>query len=55
MTTNLPVLTEIVPIVLQLQPAIALTDDQFYDWQGNDDLGTHSFCKYFSLFSLANG
>ncbi|MFN6519187.1 MAG: Uma2 family endonuclease [Nostoc sp. CreGUA01] len=32
MTTNLPVVTEIVPIVLQLQPAIALTDDQFYDF-----------------------
>ncbi len=32
MTTNLPVVTEIVPIVLQLQPAIALTDDQFFDF-----------------------
>ncbi len=32
MTINLPVATEIVPIVLQLQPAIALTDDQFYEF-----------------------
>ncbi|WP_138503598.1 Uma2 family endonuclease [Nostoc sp. PA-18-2419] len=32
MTTNLPVVTEIVPIVLQLQPAIAMTDNQFYDF-----------------------
>lgn len=31
MTTNLPVATEIIPVVLQLQPAIALTDDQFYE------------------------
>jgi Uma2 family endonuclease len=31
MTTNLPVATEIIPMVLQLQPAIALTDDQFYE------------------------
>ncbi|MCC5602817.1 Uma2 family endonuclease [Nostoc favosum] len=31
MTTNLPVVTEIIPMVLQLQPAIALTDDQFYE------------------------
>jgi Uma2 family endonuclease len=32
MTTNLPVATEIIPIVLQLQPAIALTEDQFYEF-----------------------
>ncbi|MCC5663417.1 Uma2 family endonuclease [Nostoc sp. CHAB 5784] len=32
MTTNLPVATEIIPVVLQLQPAIALTDDQFYEF-----------------------
>ena len=32
MTANLPVATEIVPIVLQLQPAIAMTDDQFYEF-----------------------
>ncbi|RCJ15994.1 hypothetical protein A6S26_06785 [Nostoc sp. ATCC 43529] len=32
MTTNLPVVTEIVPIVLQLQPAIAMTNDQFFDF-----------------------
>ncbi len=32
MNSNLPVATEIVPIVLQMQPAIALTDDQFYDF-----------------------
>ncbi|MDZ8222329.1 Uma2 family endonuclease [Nostoc sp. ChiVER01] len=32
MTTNLPVATEIIPMVLQLQPAIALTDDQFYEF-----------------------
>lgn len=32
MTTNLPVVTEIVPIALQLQPAIAMTNDQFYDF-----------------------
>ncbi|MDF5708094.1 MAG: Uma2 family endonuclease [Nostoc sp. S4] len=32
MTTNLPVVTEIVPIVLQLQPAIAMSDNQFYDF-----------------------
>jgi Uma2 family endonuclease len=31
MTTNLPVATEIIPVVLQLQPAIALTEDQFYE------------------------
>ncbi|MEH2284670.1 MAG: Uma2 family endonuclease [Nostoc sp.] len=32
MTTNLPVITEIVPMVLQLQPAIAMTNDQFYEF-----------------------
>ncbi|MBW4615360.1 MAG: Uma2 family endonuclease [Desmonostoc vinosum HA7617-LM4] len=32
MTTNLPLVTEIVPIVLQLQPAIAMTNDQFYEF-----------------------
>lgn len=32
MTTNLLIATEIVPIVLQLQPAIAMTDDQFYEF-----------------------
>jgi Uma2 family endonuclease len=32
MTTNLPVAIEIIPMVLQLQPAIALTDDQFYEF-----------------------
>ncbi len=32
MTTNLPVITEIVPMVLQLQPAIAITNDQFYEF-----------------------
>jgi Uma2 family endonuclease len=32
MTTNLPVATEIIPMVLQLQPAIALTEDQFYEF-----------------------
>lgn len=38
MTTNLPVATEIIPIVLQLQPAIALTEDQFYEFcQLNSD------------------
>jgi Uma2 family endonuclease len=31
MTTNLFVATEIIPMVLQLQPAIALTEDQFYE------------------------
>ncbi|MDZ8091302.1 MAG: hypothetical protein RMZ42_05095 [Nostoc sp. DedQUE05] len=36
MTTNLPVVTEIIPMVLQLQPAIAMTDNQFYE-----------FCQYF--------
>lgn len=38
MTTNLPVATEIIPVVLQLQPAIALTEDQFYEFcQLNSD------------------
>ena len=39
MTTNLPVATEIIPVVLQLQPAMsttgyayALTEDQFYEF-----------------------
>ncbi|WP_448265108.1 Uma2 family endonuclease [Nostoc sp. DSM 114159] len=32
MTTNLPVVTEIIPMVLQLQPAIALTEEQFYEF-----------------------
>ncbi|QSJ16724.1 Uma2 family endonuclease [Nostoc sp. UHCC 0702] len=32
MTANLPLATEIVPIVLQLQPAITMTDDQFYEF-----------------------
>ncbi|MEH1905515.1 MAG: Uma2 family endonuclease [Nostoc sp.] len=32
MNTNLPVATEIIPMVLQLQPAIALTEDQFYEF-----------------------
>lgn len=31
MTTKLPTPTEIVPMVLQLQPAIALTDEQFFE------------------------
>ena len=31
MTINLPIATEIIPMVLQLQPAIALNDDQFYE------------------------
>ena len=31
MTTKLPIATEIVPMVVQLQPAIALTDDQFFE------------------------
>jgi Uma2 family endonuclease len=39
MTTNLVVITEIVPMVLQLQPAIAMTDEQFYEFcQLNRDL-----------------
>lgn len=38
MTINLPIATEIIPIVLQLQPAIALTEDQFYEFcQLNSD------------------
>ena len=38
MTINLPIATEIIPMVLQLQPAIALTDDQFYEFcQLNSD------------------
>ncbi|MEH2065086.1 MAG: Uma2 family endonuclease [Nostoc sp.] len=32
MTINLAIATEIIPMVLQLQPAIALTDDQFYEF-----------------------
>ncbi|GAX35089.1 Uma2 family endonuclease [Nodularia sp. NIES-3585] len=32
MTTNLPVITEIIPVVLQLPSAIAMTDDQFYEF-----------------------
>jgi Uma2 family endonuclease len=39
MTINLPIATEIIPMVLQLQPAMsttgyayALTDDQFYEF-----------------------
>jgi Uma2 family endonuclease len=32
MTTNLSVTTEIMPIVLQMQPAIAMTDDQFFEF-----------------------
>lgn len=31
MTTKIPVPTEIVPIVVQLLPAIAMTDDQFFE------------------------
>lgn len=30
--TTLPVVTEIMPMVLQLQPAIAISDDQFYEF-----------------------
>ncbi len=30
--TKLPVATEIIPMVLQLQPAIAMSDDQFYEF-----------------------
>jgi Uma2 family endonuclease len=30
--TTLPVVTEILPMVLQLQPAIAISDDQFYEF-----------------------
>ncbi|MBW4609964.1 MAG: Uma2 family endonuclease [Hassallia sp. WJT32-NPBG1] len=32
MMTTLPVVTEIIPMVLQLQPAIAISDDQFYEF-----------------------
>lgn len=32
MTTNLPVIAEIVPIVLQLPSAMTMTDDQFYEF-----------------------
>ncbi|MEA5564361.1 Uma2 family endonuclease [Anabaena sp. UHCC 0399] len=32
MTTSLPCITEIVPIVLQLPSAIAINDDQFYEF-----------------------
>ncbi|MEH1783478.1 MAG: Uma2 family endonuclease [Nostoc sp.] len=32
MNANLPVAIEIIPMILQLQPAIALTDDQFYEF-----------------------
>lgn len=32
MTINLPIAIEIIPMVLQLQPAIALTEDQFYEF-----------------------
>ncbi|MEH2375328.1 Uma2 family endonuclease [Nostoc sp.] len=32
MTINLPIATEIIPMVLRLQPAIALTEDQFYEF-----------------------
>ncbi|MEH2243248.1 Uma2 family endonuclease [Nostoc sp.] len=32
MNTNLAVATEIIPMVLQLQPAIGMTDDQFYEF-----------------------
>lgn len=32
MTTNLPAITEIIPVVLQLPSAIAMTDDQFYEF-----------------------
>lgn len=39
MTTELPVVTEIVPMVVQLQPAIAMTDAQFFEFcQLNRDL-----------------
>lgn len=30
--TTLPVVTEIIPMVLQLQPAIAMSDEQFYEF-----------------------
>lgn len=32
MTTKLPIVTEILPMVVQLQPAIALTDEQFFEF-----------------------
>ncbi len=32
MTANLDVATEIIPMVLQLEPAIAMTNDQFYEF-----------------------
>ena len=32
MTTNLPITIEILPMVLQLQPAIAMNEDQFYEF-----------------------
>jgi hypothetical protein len=32
MTTSLPSITEIIPIVLQLPSAIAMNDDQFYEF-----------------------
>lgn len=32
MTTNLPIAIEILPMVLQLQPAIAMTEDQLYEF-----------------------
>lgn len=39
MTTSLPVVTEIVPMVVQLHPAIAMTDEQFFEFcQLNRDL-----------------
>jgi hypothetical protein len=39
MTTSLPNITEIVPIVLQLPSAIAMSDEQFYQFcQLNQDL-----------------
>jgi hypothetical protein len=38
MTTSLPSITEIVPIVWQLPSAIAMNDDQFYVCQLNHDL-----------------
>jgi len=39
MTTKLPAATEILPMVVQLQPAIAMTDNQFFEFcQLNRDL-----------------
>lgn len=32
MTTKLPVVTEIVPMVVRIQPAIALSDEQFFEF-----------------------